>query len=150
MFKKIQSLIRSIPRGKVSSYGAVAQAAGFPGAARQVVWALRGAQGLPWHRVVAAGGRIALPGEAGFDQRMRLESEEVPFSGSRVRMDECEFVFPRSKKTKSTAETRRPGEKKKSTKPKSLTTKDTKIHKGKSETRRSGRPSPQRSRRTQG
>ena len=72
MFKKIQSTVREIPKGKVSSYGAVARAAGFPGAARQVVWALRQAQGLPWHRVVAAGGRIALPGEAGFDQRMRL------------------------------------------------------------------------------
>src|ERR1700750_439892 len=112
MFKKIQSLIRTIPRGKVSSYGAVARAAGFPGAARQVVWVLRDARDLPWHRVVAAGGRIALPGEAGFDQRMRLESEEVPFSGSRVRMDECEFVFPRSKSKKSS------------------TTKDTKAHKG--------------------
>jgi alkylated DNA nucleotide flippase Atl1 len=124
MFKKIQSVIRTIPRGKVSSYGAVAKAAGFPGAARQVVWALRNAQGLPWHRVVAAGGRIALPGEAGFDQRMRLESEGVPFSGSRVRMDECEFVFPRAKKT--------------------MTTKPKKAHKSKS-----GKPVPQRSRRTQ-
>jgi len=131
MFKKIQSLIRTIPRGKVSSYGAVARAARFPGAARQVVWALRDARDLPWHRVVAAGGRIALPGEAGFDQRMRLESEEVPFSGSRVRMDECEFVFPRLKKTKPTTETRRHREKKKSTKQKSSTTKGTKAHKRK-------------------
>jgi hypothetical protein len=109
----------------------VAKAAGFPGAARQVVWALRQAKGLPWHRVVAAGGRIALPGEAGFEQRMRLESEGVSFSGSRVRMTECEFVFALS------------------TKAKSLTAKDTKAHKGKSETKRSGKPSPQRSQRTQ-
>jgi methylated-DNA-protein-cysteine methyltransferase related protein len=129
MFTKIQSVVRNIPRGKVSSYGAVAKAAGFPGAARQVVWALRQAKGLPWHRVVAAGGRIALPGEAGFEQRMRLESEGVSFSGSRVRMAECEFVFAKSKKR--------------------LTTKDTKVHKGKSKTRRSGKPSPPRSQRTQ-
>ncbi len=98
MFQKIQSLVRTIPKGKVSSYGAVARAAGFPGASRQVVWALRQGQGLPWHRVVAAGGRIALPGEAGFEQRMRLESEGVPFSGSRVRMNDCEFMFPRSRR----------------------------------------------------
>ena len=141
MFKKIQSVIRTIPRGKVSSYGAVAKAAGFPGAARQVVWALRQAKGLPWHRVVAAGGRIALPGEAGFEQRMRLEAEEVPFSGSRVRMEKCEFVFARSKKTKPAAETRK--------KPKRLTTKDTKAHKTKSETVKSGKSSPQRSPGTQ-
>lgn len=106
MFKRIQDVVRSIPRGKVSSYGAVAVAAGFPGAARQVVWALRGAQGLPWHRVVAAGGRIALPGEAGFDQRMRLESEGVPFAGSRVRMSECEFSFPGIKKAKTKPKTK--------------------------------------------
>jgi len=85
-----------IPRGQVSSYGAIAKAAGFPGAARQVVWALRSAQGLPWHRVVAAGGRIALPGESGMEQRFRLEAEGVHFSGSRVRMSEHEFSFARA------------------------------------------------------
>lgn len=93
MFIRIREAILKIPRGKVASYGEVARAAGFPGAARQVVWALRQSHGLPWHRVVAAGGRIALPGEAGFEQRLRLEAEGVRFSGSRVNMAECEFVF---------------------------------------------------------
>ncbi len=97
MFKRIRNIILRIPRGKVSTYGAVARAAGFPGAARQVVWALRSAQGLPWHRVVAAGGRIALPGEHGFEQRLRLEAEGVKFSGARVSMKECEFVFQKKK-----------------------------------------------------
>ena len=50
---KSRRTIRSIPRGKVSTYGAVAKAAGFPGAARQVVAALRDAVGLPWQRVLA-------------------------------------------------------------------------------------------------
>ena|SRR5450432_4049392 len=132
MFKKIQSIVRMIPKGKVSTYGAVARAAGFPGAARQVVWALRGnTSGLPWQRVVASGGRIALPGEAGFDQRMRLETEGVLFSGSRVRMAECEFVFPQSRpksrlarstakaKTNTTASKSRSAAKKKRVRPKS-------------------------------
>jgi methylated-DNA-protein-cysteine methyltransferase-like protein len=58
------------------TYGEVAEAAGFPGAARQVVWALKAAdRGLPWHRVVGAGLKIRLPGEAGLEQRLRLESE---------------------------------------------------------------------------
>jgi methylated-DNA-protein-cysteine methyltransferase-like protein len=105
MFKRIRNAILKIPRGKVSTYGAVARAAGFPGAARQVVWALRGAHGLPWHRVVAAGGRIALPGEHGFEQRMRLEAEGVTFNGTKVRMKECEFVFPGKKR--SAANTRK-------------------------------------------
>lgn len=98
MFVRIRRVILKIPRGKVSTYGAVARAAGFPGAARQVVWALRSARGLPWHRVVAAGGRIALPGEQGLEQRMRLESEGVQFSGPKVRMKEYEFVFGKRKR----------------------------------------------------
>ena len=95
MFPRIRATILKIPRGKVASYGAVAKAAGYPGAARQVVWALRQSHGLPWHRVLAAGGRIALPGEAGFEQRLRLEAEGVQFSGARVNMGCCEFLFGR-------------------------------------------------------
>src|SRR6266852_4709639 len=93
MLPRIRATILKIPRGKVSTYGAVAKAAGFPGAARQVVRALRHSYGLPWHRVVAAGGRIALPGEAGMEQRFRLEAEGVRFSRRRVRMLEYEFSF---------------------------------------------------------
>lgn len=92
-FKLVQALVRRIPRGKIASYGGVARAAGFPGTARQVVWALRdaGSAGLPWHRVLGAGGRILLPGDAGAEQRLRLEAEGVTFSGSRARMDRHEW-----------------------------------------------------------
>jgi methylated-DNA-protein-cysteine methyltransferase related protein len=93
LLTQIRATIRKIPRGKVSTYGAVAHAAGFPGAARQVVRALQHSYGLPWQRVVAAGGRIALPGERGLEQRFRLEAEGVKFSGKKVRMKECEFKF---------------------------------------------------------
>jgi len=94
---RIRAAIMKIPRGKVSTYGAVARAAGFPGAARQVVRVLRESQGLglPWQRVVAAGGRIALPGEAGLEQRFRLEAEGVKFSGRKVRIKEFEFAAAR-------------------------------------------------------
>lgn len=87
MFRRIEATIRNIPKGKVATYGDVAYAAGFPGAARQVAWALHGSRGLPWQRVVGAGGRILLPGEAGFEQRMRLQQEGVQFTGLRVRME---------------------------------------------------------------
>ena len=94
MFDEIRAVIRKIPRGKVATYGAVAKAAGFPGASRQVVWALRGTDGrLPWHRVLGAGGKILLPGSAGADQQLRLKSEGVAFSGAKVRMDLHEFKF---------------------------------------------------------
>jgi methylated-DNA-protein-cysteine methyltransferase-like protein len=95
-YRSVWEVVRRIPRGRVASYGAVARAAGFPGLARQVVWALRGAPhsaGLPWHRVVGAGGRILLPAEAGLDQQLRLQAEGVRFAGSRVRMDQHNF-FP--------------------------------------------------------
>jgi methylated-DNA-protein-cysteine methyltransferase related protein len=101
MLPRIRETIRLIPRGKVSTYGAVARAAGFSGAARQVVRALQNSYGLPWQRVVAAGGRIALPGEHGLEQRFRLEAEGVKFSGKKVRMKECEFKFKATRKMKS-------------------------------------------------
>jgi methylated-DNA-protein-cysteine methyltransferase-like protein len=94
-FDNIRRTVLLIPRGKVATYGAVAQAAGYPGTARQVAWALRGRglEGLPWQRVVGHGGRISLPGEAGLHQRLRLEVEGVLFAGSRVNMKECAFDF---------------------------------------------------------
>ena len=77
MFRAIQTVVRKIPRGKVMTYGVVARAAGYPGAARQVVWALRAGKGLPWHRVLGAKGKIRLPGEAGLEQKLRLRMEGV-------------------------------------------------------------------------
>lgn len=90
----IRDTIRRIPRGKVSTYGDVARAAGFPGRARQVVWALHAAsKGLPWHRVVGAGGKILLPGDNGLEQRLRLETEGVAFRSGRVWMEQHQFRF---------------------------------------------------------
>ena len=87
--------IRKIPKGKVATYGQVAAAAGFPGAARQVVRALRSFHGLPWHRVLGAGGAIRVPGEDALEQRLRLEMEGVTFRGRRVNMDRHQFRFRR-------------------------------------------------------
>jgi len=86
MFQDILSVVRKIPRGKVMTYGSVAYAAGHPGAARQVVWALHSSRGLPWQRVVGAGGRILLTGEHAMEQRFRLQAEGVQFLGLRVDM----------------------------------------------------------------
>ena len=68
MFTRILATIRKIPKGKVATYGDVAAASGYPGAARQVVWALRTGKAVPWHRVLGARGRILLKGENGFEQ----------------------------------------------------------------------------------
>lgn len=94
---EIQEIIARVPRGKVITYGKAAEAAGYPRAARLTVWALQGGEGLPWHRVVAAHGRIALPGALGEEQRLRLQIEGVTFQGARVRMDRHAWT-PRSRK----------------------------------------------------
>lgn len=107
-FQRIRAAILKIPRGHVSSYGAVARAAGIPRGARLVVRTLSQSHGLPWHRVVAAGGRIAIPGEGGLDQRFRLEMEGVKFSAKKVRMAEFEYKFQKKKTNKKTVERRRP------------------------------------------
>lgn len=93
----IWEIVSRIPRGKVATYGDVARAAGLQRGARQVGRAMRRCPpqlDLPWHRVLAAGGRIALQGPQGLEQRLRLESEGVPFSGSGVRLDLCRWEIP--------------------------------------------------------
>ena len=93
MRQRIREAIRKIPKGKVSTYGAVARAAGYPGAARQVVGTLRTSFGLPWHRVLGAGGEIKLRAESAAEQRLRLQEEGVTFRGRRVNMKQHEFKF---------------------------------------------------------
>jgi methylated-DNA-protein-cysteine methyltransferase-like protein len=81
--------VARIPRGKVTTYGAVATRAGMPRRARLVgrtLSALPDGSELPWHRVVAAGGRIALPeGSPGREEQLeRLRREGVAATGGRV------------------------------------------------------------------
>lgn len=93
---RIWDLVARIPAGRVATYGDIALAAGLPRGARQVGRALRACPAqreLPWHRVLAAGGRIALPGDRGREQRLRLEYEGVPFAGARVRLELCRWDF---------------------------------------------------------
>ena len=97
MLLKIEQTIRAIPRSKVSTYGGVAKAAGFPGAARQVAKVLRRGFGLPWQRVLGAGGEIKLRGDSAIEQRLRLEAEGVRFRGRKVDMKQCEWKAKRRK-----------------------------------------------------
>jgi len=73
-------LIRSIPKGKIATYGQIAGMAGDPRGAREVVRVLHTQKNLPWQRVLAAGGRITLPGPGGALQRKLLEAEGVRFN----------------------------------------------------------------------
>jgi methylated-DNA-protein-cysteine methyltransferase-like protein len=86
-------MILSIPPGKVSTYGAVAAAAGYPRYHRAVARLLRTdpIDQLPWHRVVGVGGEIKLRGAAAHEQRARLKLEGVQFNGKRVNMEHFEY-----------------------------------------------------------
>ena len=80
---RVVEIIRSIPSGRVMTYGQIAEAAGNRRGARQVVRVLHSMSNafeLPWHRVVNARGEIALTDEEGrFSQRSLLEAEGVIF-----------------------------------------------------------------------
>lgn len=85
-------VILSIPRGRVSTYGKIAAAAGYPLYHRAVARLLRKeiSTVLPWQRVVGVGGEIKLRGEAAAEQRLRLGMEGVKFRGKRVDMQAFE------------------------------------------------------------
>ena len=76
---RILEVIKAIPKGKVSSYGAVAFAAGLPNGARQTVRVLHSLSkkyDLPWQRVIRADGAIALKEGEGRELQIGLLREE--------------------------------------------------------------------------
>ncbi|MBB5059660.1 methylated-DNA-protein-cysteine methyltransferase-like protein [Granulicella aggregans] len=93
--RAFRRVILSIPPGKVSTYGKVAAAAGYPLYHRAVARLLRidPPDLLPWHRVLGAGGEIKLPGTAAKEQKARLRLEGVQFRGNRVDMDVHEHAL---------------------------------------------------------
>lgn len=86
---RILAAVRRIPRGRVCTYGDVADVAELPRRARLVGTVLRqtpASRDLPWFRVINAGGRISFPvgSDAYRRQRSRLEAEGVVFVSGRV------------------------------------------------------------------
>ena len=85
--RRVLTLVRRIPSGRVVTYGDLARLAGRPGAARAVGNIMREARepGLPYHRVIAAGG--ALGGYGGNLQLKRelLRAEAIEVGMTRVR-----------------------------------------------------------------
>ncbi|ACB60542.1 Methylated-DNA-(protein)-cysteine S-methyltransferase DNA binding [Exiguobacterium sibiricum 255-15] len=77
--QEVVDVIRSIPAGRVMTYGQVARLAGNPRAARQVAWILHSlsrTEQLPWYRVLNAKGEISLDGD---EQQLALEAEGIVF-----------------------------------------------------------------------
>lgn len=81
--RAVEAVVRAIPAGRVASYGRVAEWVGRPEGARAVgrVMAM-GLDGVPWHRVVTAGGRLVPNHEA--EHAARLRAEEVRIANGHV------------------------------------------------------------------
>ena len=81
------ALVKRIPRGNVITYGQLAAAAKLPGGARaagRAMSACPAGQGIPWHRVVGAGGRLLLREPNVGLQRKLLEAEGVSVAENRI------------------------------------------------------------------
>lgn len=77
--------VQTIPRGRVASYGQVAELAGLPGRARlvgRVLSLLPPNSRVPWQRVVNARGELSVGGDDAARQRRLLEREGVRFGAS--------------------------------------------------------------------
>jgi O-6-methylguanine DNA methyltransferase len=83
---RVLAAVRRIPRGRVSTYGDIAELAGAPGAGRAVGNVMRGCDdpSVPCHRVIAAAG--GLGGYAGLERkRQLLRAEGLDVTPTRIR-----------------------------------------------------------------
>ena len=95
----VYQLVKKIPRGRVTTYGELARRLRVPGGARVVGYAMAACpsgRGIPWHRVVGAGGRLIIREPYGSLQRKLLESEGLTIEGLRVDMRKYALA-PRAK-----------------------------------------------------
>jgi methylated-DNA-[protein]-cysteine S-methyltransferase len=85
--RRVLGVLRRVPVGRVTTYGTVARLAGKPRAARAVGNIMREARipGLPYHRVVAAGGALGGYGGNTGLKRSLLTAEGLTVTGRRVK-----------------------------------------------------------------
>ena len=97
-WKAVYRLVQQIPRGRVMTYGQLAKTLRLRGGARVAGYAMAACpngQGIPWHRVVGAGGRILIREPIASLQRRLLESEGTPVAGLRVNLPQHVWNPPR-------------------------------------------------------
>jgi methylated-DNA-protein-cysteine methyltransferase-like protein len=93
LFPRIYEVVRQVPRGRVASYGQIAEIVGAGSDARMVGYAMHATpegSDVPWQRIVNREGKISIPGQGGAIQRMRLEAEGIAFD-ARGRIDMKRF-----------------------------------------------------------
>ena len=99
-YVKIWRTVQKIPKGKVATYGQIADLAGLPGRARLVGKSLgkvpkAGFNGklVPWFRVINSAGKISFTvGSENFErQKQTLQDEQVVVIGSRIKLKEFQW-----------------------------------------------------------
>src|SRR5271154_6947763 len=98
-WEPVYRLVKRIPRGRVTTYGDLAKALRMPGGARVVGWAVAATpkgKGIPWHRVISAGGKIRMPEPHASLQRRLLKSEGVDVDRASIDMKTYGWVPKRS------------------------------------------------------
>jgi methylated-DNA-protein-cysteine methyltransferase-like protein len=86
-WKAVYELVKRIPRGRVITYGQLAKALRLPGGARtagRAMAACPNGQGIPWHRVVGAGGKLLIREPHSSLQRRLLETEGLRLAEKRI------------------------------------------------------------------
>ena len=86
-WNSVYRLVKKIPRGRVATYGQIAKALKLPGGARsagRAMAACPSGRGIPWHRVVGAGGRLLIHEPHAGLQRKLLESEGMRLAEKRI------------------------------------------------------------------
>jgi len=97
-WEAVYGLVKKIPRGRVITYGELAKRLRLPGGARVAGYAMAACpngRGIPWHRVVGAGGRLLIREPYASLQRKLLETEGVSLAGVRVDMKRCAWIAKR-------------------------------------------------------
>jgi methylated-DNA-protein-cysteine methyltransferase-like protein len=105
----VYKLVKKIPRGRVATYGEVARALRLRGGARAAGHAMAACppgHGIPWHRVVGAGGRLLIAEPHASLQRRLLETEGVIMTERRVNMNQHAWSPARAKRKPSQRGTR--------------------------------------------
>jgi len=109
LFPRIYEVVRQVPRGRVASYGQIAEIVGAGCDARMVGYAMAATpegSDVPWQRIVNREGKISLPGQGGEIQRMRLEAEGITFDArNRIDMKRFGWAGPDSPEKESPAAT---------------------------------------------
>ena len=100
----VYKVVKLIPRGRVSTYGAVAKASRIPGGARSAGRAMAATpkgQGIPLHRVLGANGKLLIREPYAGLQRKLLESEGVKVLENRIPLKKYLWTPPKLKSTKT-------------------------------------------------